>query len=161
MKTNILFVCMGNICRSPTAEAVMRALAAEQGLSDMLALDSAGTHGYHVGAPPDRRSQSAAMLRGYDMSDLRARQVSPEDFQKFDLLLAMDEDNLAWLHQHCPAEFRDKLKLMMEYANTYDVREVPDPYYEDNRGFDTVLNYLEDACSGLLAQVKSQVTAEK
>lgn len=135
----------------------MRALAAEQGVQ--VELDSAGTHGYHVGAAPDRRSQAAAMLRGYDMADLRARQVAPEDFEKFDLLLAMDDDNLAWLREQCPPALHAKLQPVMSYATQYTATEVPDPYYEDNRGFDTVLNYLEDACEGLLAKLRQQQTA--
>ncbi len=152
----ILFVCMGNICRSPTADGIMRQLVADAGLAHRVEVDSAGTHNYHPDSPPDARSQAAALRRGYDLSPLRARQVKDADFARFDLLLAMDADNLENLKRRCPREHAGKLRLMMEYATRFDVREVPDPYYEGEDGFEAVLDYLEDACAGLLAEVKTR-----
>jgi protein-tyrosine phosphatase len=152
-KTRILFVCMGNICRSPSAEGVMRTLVNEAGLQDVIEIDSAGTHDYHVGAPPDRRSQAAAKARGYDLASLRGRQVCASDFADFYLLLAMDKNNLSLLQRQCPPEFQGKLQLMMRYAETSVAAEVPDPYNEDATGFEIVLDYLEDACNGLLREL--------
>lgn len=149
-KTSILFVCMGNICRSPTAEGVFRAKAQAAGLLELCQIDSAGTHAYHVGQQPDLRSQEFAMKRGFDLSTQKARQVETEDFAQFDLILAMDKDNLANLHARCPAQYRYKVKLLMAYATHSPADEVPDPYYGGGRGFDTVLDYIEDACAGLL-----------
>lgn len=154
-KTRLLFVCMGNICRSPTAEGVMRKLVAEAGLEDAIEIDSAGTHAYHVGAPADKRSQAAALRRGYDLSKLRARQVTDPDFIYFDLLLAMDKDNLLLLRQRCPEHLDGKLKLMMEYGDHSPVTEVPDPYIGGEAGFEAVLDYLEDACGGLLRELQA------
>ena len=155
-KIRILFICMGNICRSPSAEGVMRKLIDDAGLASRIEIDSAGTHAYHVGAAPDRRSQAAAKVRGYDLSALRARQVSPDDFEKFDLLLAMDKENLALLKRQCAnlsQASQEKLHLMMEYASKSSASEVPDPYYEGEQGFELVLDYLEDACAGLLKKL--------
>ena len=152
-KIKILFVCMGNICRSPTADGIMRKLVADAGLAHAIEVDSAGTHNYHPNSPPDARSQEAALRRGYDLSPLRARKVDDADFARFDLLLAMDADNLAILKQRCLREHVGKLHLMMEYATRHDAREVPDPYYEGADGFEVVLDYLEDACAGVLAEV--------
>jgi len=156
-KTKLLFVCMGNICRSPTAEGVMQKLVDEAGLQKAIELDSAGTHGYHVGASPDRRSQAAAAARGYDLSKLHSRQVADSDFVHFDMLLAMDKDNLYLLRERCPEQYQHKLKLMMEFANHSPVTEVPDPYSGGMQGFEHVLDYLEDACSGLLKEVRSEI----
>jgi len=153
-KTRILFVCMGNICRSPSAEGVMRKLVDQSGLQHLIEIDSAGTHAYHVGAPPDARSQATARRRGYELAALRARQVADDDFSEFDLLLAMDRDNLALLQRRCPPHLQNKLKLMMGYAEHSAVTEVPDPYYEGARGFEIVLDYLEDACGGLLRALR-------
>jgi protein-tyrosine phosphatase len=152
-KTRVLFVCMGNICRSPSAEGVMRKLVGEAGLQDVIELDSAGTHDYHVGEAPDMRSQAAAKVRGYDLAPLRARQVRASDFTDFDLLLAMDKGNLALLQRHCPPSLQSKLQLMMHYAEKSPASEVPDPYCESEQGFEVVLDYLEDACGGLLRQL--------
>lgn len=152
-KTAILFVCMGNICRSPTAEGVFRAKAHAAGLLELCQIDSAGTHAYHVGQQPDLRSQEFAMKRGFDLSTQKARQVEAEDFTQFDLILAMDKDNLANLKAKCPPQHRHKVKLMMSYASHSPADEVPDPYYGGGRGFDTVLDYLEDACAGLLVAI--------
>jgi protein-tyrosine phosphatase len=152
-QTRILFVCMGNICRSSTADGIMRQLVADAGLADAIEVDSAGTHNYHPGEPPDARSRAAALKRGYDLSPLRARQVADADFEHFDLLVVMDHANLDNLKRRCPNEHAGKLHLMMEYASRHDADEVPDPYYESTRGFEIVLDYLEDACAGLLSQV--------
>lgn len=150
----ILFVCMGNICRSPTAEGVFRGKAQEAGLLDQLLIDSSGTHAYHVGEPPDLRSQEFARKRGYDLSPQRARQVNANDFEKFDLIIAMDKDNLRNLQKLCPSQYQHKLKLMMSYATHSPSDVVPDPYYGGGRGFDTVLDYIEDASDGLLVAIR-------
>jgi protein-tyrosine phosphatase len=149
-KTSILFVCMGNICRSPTAEGVMRKLIDDTGMQNRVTVDSAGTHDYHVGDPPDRRAQEAARRRGYDLSSLRARQIAETDFREFDFLLAMDSNNLALLQSMCPFQYRPKVGLLMNYARISKVRFVPDPYSRGNADFERVLDYIEDACSGLV-----------
>ena len=151
VKYKFLFVCMGNICRSPTAEGVMRALVERAGLGADYLLDSAGTHAYHLGNPPDPRSQQAALRRGYDLSGLRARCVSTPDFERFDQILAMDRDNLAILARACPTELRHKLRLFLDYANGFDEDEVPDPYAGGQDGFEHVLDLVEAAANGLLA----------
>lgn len=145
----LLFICMGNICRSPTAEGVMRAKLAAVGLD--VEVDSAGTHGYHVGAPPDERSQQHALRRGYDLSTLRARKLEARDFERFDLVLAMDDDNLANARRLCPPGQRHRLKLLMDYAPHAGNPHVPDPYYGGAAGFDEVLDLVEAACDGLIA----------
>jgi protein-tyrosine phosphatase len=152
-KINILFVCMGNICRSPTAEGVFRHQVLAAGYADNIMIDSAGTHAYHIGSPPDRRAQQAALQRGYDLSGLRGRQVGPRDFQEFDYILAMDRVNLANLTEICPSQEQYKLKLFMEFSRGFSQREVPDPYYGGNQGFENVLNMVEDAASGLLEAI--------
>lgn len=154
-KTAILFVCMGNICRSPTAEGVFRSRAAAAGLGEALSIDSAGTHNYHVGKVPDARSTSYAARRGIDLSTQRARQVAAGDFAAFDHIYAMDEDNLAMLTAACPPEHRHKLGLFMQYAGKSPSRVVPDPYYGNGDGFDRVLDYIEDAADGLIAALKN------
>lgn len=146
----ILFVCMGNICRSPTAEGVFREMAARAGLQSLVQADSAGTHDYHVGNPPDTRAQLHAMRRGYDLSQLRARQVRASDFTDFDLILAMDHANLNALQRVCPEESRHRIRLFLEYAPQWETDEVPDPYYGGDRGFERVLDMVEDAARGLL-----------
>lgn len=147
--TSVLFICMGNICRSPTAEGVVRVHLERAGLAAQVDLDSAGTHAYHVGEPPDPRSQKAAAKRGYDLSKLRARQVNAADFLRFDLILAMDRDNLSLLRKACPPEHHDKLGLFLDYAAGSD-EEVPDPYYGGPDGFDRVLDLTESAARGLV-----------
>lgn len=147
----ILFVCMGNICRSPTAEGVARKIIINNDLSEFIKVDSAGTHDYHVGEPPDPRTCQAALKRGIDLSRLRARQVCPEDFERFDLLLAMDRANLAHLKRGSRPEFHSKLSLFLEYADAFEEDEVPDPYYGGDRGFEQVLDMAEDAARGLIA----------
>jgi len=151
METRILFVCMGNICRSPTAEGVVRAQARRAGVAERFVLDSAGTHGYHVGEGPDRRAVAAAARRGYDISGLRARQVCGDDFVRFDRILAMDRDNLQRLVQACPVACRPKLGLFLEFAPELGCHEVPDPYYGGAQGFERVLDLAEAAAAGLLA----------
>ncbi|MGE8318324.1 MAG: low molecular weight protein-tyrosine-phosphatase [Comamonas sp.] len=143
-------VCTGNICRSPTAHGVMRHLLAQQGLADQVQVDSCGTHDYHVGEPSDRRSQKHALRRGYDLSDLRARQVGAADFERFDLILAMDAHNLSLLRQRCPAAQQHKLHLLTEYCSRHANTGVPDPYYGGDAGFEQVLDLVEDACEGVL-----------
>jgi protein-tyrosine phosphatase len=155
-QTRILFVCMGNICRSPTAEGVMRAVVARAGMEHFIEIDSAGTHGYHVGDPPDRRAARAAAKRGYDLSPLRGRQVNEGDFARFDLILAMDRDNLAILERSCPPGLRHKLALFLQYARKHGEEEVPDPYYGGDAGFDHVLDLIEDAAEGLIASLQRQ-----
>ncbi|RKU02859.1 phosphotyrosine protein phosphatase [Burkholderia sp. Nafp2/4-1b] len=152
----ICFVCLGNICRSPTAEGVMRHQVDAAGLADRIEIDSAGTGDWHVGEPPDTRAQAAARTRGYDLSALRARQVSAADFQRFDLLLAMDEANLAELRRRCPPEHRDKVRLLMEYAPGVAETEVADPYFGGVQGFEQVLDQVERACAGLLDTLRSR-----
>ena len=148
----ILFFCMGNICRSPTADGVMRAKLAAAGLD--IEVDSAGTHGYHVGAPPDDRSQAHARRRGYDLSPLRARQLVARDFERFDLVLAMDADNLAHAERLCPPAERHRLKLLLDYAPHLGKRHVPDPSYGGAAGFEEVLDLVEAACDGVLATLR-------
>lgn len=145
---------MGNICRSPTADGVLRHMAVRQGLQDYLTVDSAGTHNYHPGSPPDERSQQHAALRGYDLSSLRARQVVDQDFEQFDLILAMDWNNLELLQERCPAAHQHKLRRMTEFCRTHKSAVVPDPYYEGAPAFEHVLDLVEDACEGLLAHVQ-------
>ncbi len=149
-KIKILFVCMGNICRSPTAEGLFRQLLVQHRLQDQVLVDSAGTHAYHVGNPPDPRAQEAARRRGVDLSALRARQVCLEDFAIFDYILAMDEDNLAHLRALCPPAQEHKLSLLLNHAPALGLREVPDPYYGGSTGFERVLDMIEMACMGLL-----------
>jgi len=148
-EVKILFVCLGNICRSPTAEGVFRAIAAQE-LADLeLTIDSAGTAGYHVGEPPDRRMREAAARRGYEISHLRARMVEPTDFEQFDLILAMDLQNLSTLERRAPAQMRQRVRLFLEYAPEAGVSEVPDPYYGGANGFEHVLDLIEAASRGL------------
>ena len=155
---SVLMVCMGNICRSPTAEGVFRHLVQKAGLEDRIHIDSAGTHDYHVGSPPDDRSCHHASQRGYDLSSLRARQVGRKDFERFDLVLAMDWDNLELLQEECPPEHRHKLRRLMEFAPPGLGEVVADPYYGGKDGFERVLDHVEAACEGLLAHVRSKLS---
>jgi protein-tyrosine phosphatase len=149
----ILFVCLGNICRSPTAEGVFRHLLAARAPHLPIELDSAGTHDYHVGAAPDRRAVAAASRRGIDLSKMRARTVERRDFERFDLILAMDEENLQELQRRAPAHYRSRIRLLMDYAPEARSRAVPDPYYGGAQGFEEVLDLLEEAAEGLLAEL--------
>jgi protein-tyrosine phosphatase len=150
----ILFVCLGNICRSPTAEIVFRAVAQRDAPDLVLEIDSAGTAAYHVGELPDQRTRQAAARRGYDMSALRARTVEAEDFEHFDLILAMDHENLRALQRRAPAQARERLRLFLEFAPDAGVSEVPDPYYGGPNGFEDVLDLIEAASRGLIEHLR-------
>lgn len=149
-KITVLFVCMGNICRSPTAQGVFESLVQRSGLAPVIHIDSAGTHAYHIGNQPDSRSQQAALGRGIDLSKQRARQVQTTDFSDFDYVLAMDLQNLQALQRFAQARQAKNLKLFMEFASRWREREVPDPYYGGAQGFERVLDMIEDASEGLL-----------
>ncbi len=154
MKYRVLMVCMGNICRSPTAEAVFRKYLKNNRLGDIVEVDSAGTHGYHVGEAPDSRTQRAAAARGYNLSQTRARKVARQDLEYFDLVLAMDKSNLDNLRRLAPPETRDRIRLFMDFAKNFDDEEVPDPYYGLGHGFDLVLDMVEDGAQGLVDELK-------
>ncbi len=151
---SVLFVCMGNICRSPTAHGVFRHKLIEAGLADRIRVDSAGTHNYHPGSPPDERSARHAAQRGYDLSDLRARQITEDDLARHDLILVMDWDNLALVQDICPEAHQRKVRRLTEFCLQHDSPVVPDPYYGSAGGFDQVLDLVEDACEGLLRHVQ-------
>jgi len=153
----VLFVCTGNICRSPTAEGVLRKLVADAGLADAIAVDSAGTHGYHVGEAPDARAQAHAKRRGYDLSRLRARRFRGEDFHAFDLILAMDREHHTLLARLAPPATGQKLRMVLEFARRPGGDEVPDPYYGGPDGFELVLDLIEDATAGLLDHLKAEL----
>ncbi len=155
---SVLFVCMGNICRSPTAHGVFRHKLRSAGLDRQVQVDSAGTHNYHPGEPPDQRSQRAAALRGYDLSDLRARQIGDHDFLNHDLVLAMDWDNLALAEERCPPQHRRKLRRLTEFCRRHDAAVVPDPYYGGEAGFSGVLDLVEDACDGLIEHIRRRLS---
>jgi protein-tyrosine phosphatase len=149
---------MGNICRSPTAEAVFRHLVQAAGFEKEIYIDSAGTHDYHEGDPPDERAQRAAARRGYETNGLRARQVSEKDFEEFHYILAMDRANLANLQRECPSEHSHKLGLLMQYSKRFStgIQEVPDPYFGGHQGFEHVLNLVEEAGQGLLNRIQNE-----
>jgi protein-tyrosine phosphatase len=150
----VLFVCTGNICRSPTAEGVFRALVEAQGLQDRISVDSAGTHAYHTGEAPDPRSTQAALGRGIDLRGLRARPVKKDDFDRFDLILAMDRGHLGLLAAQCPPAQRDRLALFLSFAPQLGLQDVPDPYYGAGDGFERVLDMIEAGSQGLLAHIR-------
>lgn len=153
----LLFVCLGNICRSPAAENIMYHLIEEAGLSDRIICDSAGTGGYHIGSPPDRRMTAAASQRGIELRG-QARQFNRFDFEAFDLILAMDRDNYEDILSLDPSgKYRHKVKLMCDFCERYDLKEVPDPYYGGPEGFNRVIDLLLDACQGLLKHVVRQI----
>ncbi|MBX3680939.1 low molecular weight protein-tyrosine-phosphatase [Cognatazoarcus halotolerans] len=152
----ILFVCSGNICRSPTADGIARHWIGEYGLSGLIAVDSAGTGGYHVGEAPDPRAQKAALRRGYDLSKLRARKLVAQDYEKFDLLLAMDDGHLQFMRRQCPPEHAGKLKLLMDFALQAGSDEVPDPYYGGEAGFEVVLDLCEAGVQGVLSHFRAR-----
>ncbi|UCV13095.1 low molecular weight phosphotyrosine protein phosphatase [Dechloromonas denitrificans] len=155
MTFRVLLVCMGNICRSPTAEGVLRSFIRTNNLGDKVEVDSAGTHGYHVGEAPDSRTQRAAMVRGYNLSQLRARKVARQDLDYFDLILAMDKSNLDNLMRLATPEQQGRIKLFMDYSKNFEDEEVPDPYYGLGHGFDLVLDMVEDASKGLVEEIKA------
>ncbi|MGV6857683.1 MAG: low molecular weight protein-tyrosine-phosphatase [bacterium] len=150
----VLFVCMGNICRSPTAHGVFERYVEQAGLQGCINVDSAGTHAYHIGEQPDRRSQEVARGRGYDLSSQRARRIASRDFEEFDYYLVMDKSNLHDVLAECPSQYRDKISLFLDYAEGYEGMEVPDPYYGGAQGFDRVLDLVEAASEGLLAHIR-------
>lgn len=149
---NVLFVCLGNICRSPTAEGVFRDMVEREGLSNKIRTDSAGTHAYHIGEPPDGRAQAEAKRRGIDISGLRGRQARAADFKDFDYVLAMDRSNHQNLLSICPLDMEQRLSMFLDFAPDVGRREVPDPYYEG--GFDSVYDMIEQAAQGLLADIR-------
>lgn len=158
-KYRILFVCMGNICRSPTAEAIFYRKLAGRKLLQKVKIDSAGTHNFHPDAQPDERSQMHALKRGYDMSHLRARQVVDSDFEEFDLLLTMDWDNRALLEERCPAQHLHKVRGLAEFLQTSQVSVIPYPYYGGDQGFEHVLDLIEEASEGLMKFTIQKVQA--
>lgn len=151
----VLFVCMGNICRSPTAEGVFRHVVRQAGLADKIDTDSAGTHAYHIGEPPDSRAQQTARSRGIELSDLRGRKVDGNDFSRFDYVLAMDHNNHTDLRQVAGGN-ADNLHMFLQFAENFDEQEVPDPYYGGEQGFEHVFDLVEDASAGLLAHIRKQ-----
>jgi len=152
-EVSVLFVCMGNICRSPTAEGVFRHFVQEAGLVDRIRIDSAGTHAYHTNEPADRRASAAAERRGYSLANMRARRVSEEDFDEFDFIIAMDQLNHVTLVDQADAEYHDKIHLFLEFASGPE-DDVPDPYYGGAKGFERVLDLVENASRGLLETLK-------
>ncbi len=150
--TSVLFVCLGNICRSPTAEAVFRVRAATAGLD--VEIDSAGTGAWHLGATPDERAQAAGLARGYDLTPIRARQVVEDDYKRFDLVLAMDHDNLATLKSRAPRDLHERIRLFLAFAPEAGLNAVPDPYYGGDDGFEEVLDLIEVASDGLIAHLR-------
>jgi protein-tyrosine phosphatase len=146
---------MGNICRSPTAEGVFRHLVQQADLADAIRIDSAGTHAYHTGEPPDRRAADAALRRGFSMTELRARRVADTDFDEFDVIIAMDNDNVMALEAVAPEQHHGKIRLFLEFSSREET-EVPDPYYGGAIGFEKVLDLVEDAAEGLLDAIQQQ-----
>ena len=155
LDTSIVFICMGNICRSPTAEGVFRHKVRAAGLIERIAVDSAGTHNYHPGEPPDARSQHHAKLRGYDLSNLRARALHEADIEHFDWLIVMDDLNYSTVRKRLPDERHHKLRRLTEFCTEHQTREVPDPYYGERADFERVLDLVEDGCEGLLRHLRS------
>lgn len=151
---------MGNICRSPTAHGVFRKKVEDAALAEWIDVDSAGTHNYHPNEPPDRRSQAHALARGIDISDLRARQLTHQDFEIHDLILVMDWENLSLTEYRSPHEHRHKIKRLTEFCQTFDHPVVPDPYYGGQQGFEEVLDLIEDACAGLIAYLQTRIQAK-
>ncbi len=153
----VLFVCTGNICRSPTAHGVFRDMVGAAGLAGRVEVDSAGTHAYHVGEPPDRRSTEAARRRGFELKDLRARALKKGDFAEFDLLLAMDRGHLEIMRRACPPELHERLALFLSFAPQLGLTDVPDPYYGAGDGFERVLDMIEAGSAGLLAHIRERL----
>ncbi|MHB8253327.1 MAG: low molecular weight protein-tyrosine-phosphatase [Acidiferrobacter sp.] len=156
----VLFVCLGNICRSPMAEGIFRDLVVEAGLGDRVSVDSAGTHGYHIGAPPDPRAQGVTTRHGIDIGGLLGRQVQATDIRVFDYVLAMDSENLRNLRR-LPGGDQAHVRLFLEFASQSDTRDVPDPYYGGDGGFDRVYDLLEEAAQGLLADIRKRLQGSR
>ncbi len=154
LNTSVLFVCMGNICRSPTAEGVFRHIVKQAGMQDKIIIDSAGTHAYHIGESPDKRSQTKARENGVDLSGQTARKVTVEDFDRFDYIIAMDRSNLEDLKRLATQEHHQKISLFMDFAENWDNSEVPDPYYGGSNGFQEVFDMVTSASNGLLEHIK-------
>ncbi len=157
IRLRLLMVCTGNICRSPMAEAVLRSKLQRSGLAQAVLVDSAGTHGFHKGTPADSRAVAQAARRGYPLDGLKSRPLVAEDFSRFDLLLAMDQDNLATLRKRCPPAEQHRLQLLMAHAPQAGTDEVPDPYFGAVAGFDLALDLIEPACDGLLADIRRRL----
>ena len=157
MTIRVLFVCLGNICRSPTAEGVFRTKVRAAGLQDQIEIDSAGTGDWHVGRPPDKRAQQYAAQAGYDLSDLRGRQVGVEDFRNFDYILPMDQQNLMDLQQMKPDSFEGVLALFLSYDKAIPIDEVPDPYSMGEPAFRNAIKLIERGCDALLAEIRSRL----
>lgn len=155
-KLSVLFVCLGNICRSPTAEAVFRKKVADAQLDSLVCMDSAGTAGYHTGSPPDKRSRDSGSSRGYDFSGIKCRRVQESDFEEFDYIIAMDNANYADLTANSLPDFHAKIRLMMSFADS-EFEEVPDPYYGGRKGFELVLDLIELASDGLVEEIKTKL----
>jgi len=153
-QVKVLFVCLGNICRSPTAHGIFQGMVQQAGLANQILVDSAGTSDWHTGGSPDSRSAAHANKRGYDLSDLRARQITRSDFHKFDYILGMDETNMANMQPLCPSEYRGCFELFLNFSDRSDYREVPDPYYSGKDGFELVLDLIEDASRNLLRHIQ-------
>lgn len=156
MTIKVLFVCMGNICRSPTAQGVFQSLVSEAALNEHIHVDSAGTHAYHMGEPPDRRAREAALRRGVDLGAQQARRITPADFEEFDYVVAMDQGNFEDISRLCEVDLSAKLRLFMEFAPELGMLEVPDPYYGGVTGFERVLDLIEAGARGLLAEIRQQ-----
>ncbi len=152
-KISVVFVCMGNICRSPTAEGVFRHVVKERNLQNVIKIDSAGTHAYHIGEPPDSRSQATAKSQGVDLSAQRARKVEAIDFERFDYVIAMDRSNYENLKELATADHQERLHLFMDFTSTWDNAEVPDPYYGGGDGFKNVFDMVQSASEGLLEHI--------
>ena len=155
-KIKVLFVCMGNICRSPTAEGVFSKIIKDNNLDHHFKVDSAGTHAYHVGEKPDNRAQKAALERGFELKHIRARKFLMQDFDIFDFILVMDGDNYSILMEASPEEHRHKIKYFLDYAPQLGVRDVPDPYYGGRFGFERVLDLVEEASKGFMETIQSE-----
>lgn len=156
-KVKVLFVCMGNICRSPTAHGVFRDIVEKNNLDGQIYVESAGTHAYHVGEMPDRRARQTALKNGVDISDLRARQVESSDFVNFDYIIAMDSSNYRDLQHICPVSYRNKLHMFLSYAPELKTNDVPDPYYGGGKGFEIVYDMVETASKGMLKEIKAKM----
>lgn len=152
---SVLFVCLGNICRSPTAEAVFRQKARDANLN--VVIDSAGTHGYHIGKAPDKRSQEVGMARGYSFKKIKCRRVDEQDFSKFDYILGMDDRNIEALREKSDSEYHDKIRYLLDFTQ-HDDKEVPDPYYGGKKGFEHVLDLVEQACDGLIKHLQTSTS---